>query len=386
MQITSRLNVGGLARLVISATEGLNARGFSCRLVTGRITATEGDLLQVERRASAAVQVIEELGRNPSVARDAVALRKLIALMREFRPHVVHTHAAKAGTLGRVAAALTRVPARVHSFHGHVFSGYFTPIVSKGIAVFERGLALFTDAIVVPGESQRQEISQRYGIAPLQKMRIVPYGIDVDHYAGTRERRIAARLKLGLPADALVVAAVGRLAAVKNHDLLLDAFDIAAVKPGMEQLQLLIVGGGERRDAILARISRSPAAARIVMSGFVEDLRDAYAAADLLALTSINEGMPVAVMEAMAAGVPVVATRAGGVVDLIEDGRNGILVADYEPSTFAAALSAAMRDAPARHRLAAQGSSDIAAWHSEEAHVTALIELYQSLLGPRHAR
>lgn len=379
LQVTSRLNVGGLARLVISATENLNARGVDCRLVTGRITAAEGDLLQVERRESRAVHVIDELGRNPSAAQDAVAFRKLVALMREFRPHVVHTHAAKAGTLGRLAAVAARVPGRVHSFHGHVFSGYFNPLLSKGIVSFERGLALLSHAIVVPGESQRQEISRRYGVAPLRKVRIVPYGIDVGHYADVAARRSEARARLGLPASARVIAAVGRLAAVKNHELLLDAFDIVAMSPGMSDVHLLIVGGGERRDVIAARAARSPAAGRIVMSGFVEDLRDAYAAADALALTSLNEGMPVAVMEAMAAGVPVVSTRAGGVVDLLRDRDTGWLVDTYDAADFAGAMMAMMADPAARALIAARARVDIAERHSDDVHVEALLSLYHSL-------
>lgn len=380
LQITSRLNVGGLARLVVNATESLNARGFDCRLVTGRISAAEGDFLAVERRDARAVHVIEELGRNPSAAQDAVAFRKLLGMMREFRPHVVHTHAAKAGTLGRIAAGIARVPVRVHSFHGHVFSGYFNPIVSKGVAAFERGLSLVSDAIVVPGESQKREISGVYRVAPARKMRIVPYGIDVDHYRETPLGRAGARAKLGIPHDARVIAAVGRLAAVKNHDLLLDAFDLLAGRQGTGDARLLIVGGGERKAAIVERIARSPHRARIIMSGFVEDLRDAYAAMDVLALTSLNEGMPVAVMEAMAAGVAVVSTRAGGVVDLIDDGRNGILVGDYEPATFAAALERALQDESLRARLANQARADITERHSDAAHLNALERLYRELL------
>lgn len=380
LQVTSRLNVGGLARLVVNATEGLNARGFDCRLVTGRISAAEGDFLAVERRDARAVRVIDELGRNPSAAQDAVAFRRLLALIREFRPHVVHTHAAKAGTLGRIAATIARVPVRVHSFHGHVFSGYFNPLLSKGVAAFERGLSLVSDAIVVPGESQKHEISRVYRVAPERKMRIVPYGIDVDHYRGTAQRRTEARTRLGVPRDARVVAAVGRLAAVKNHDLLLDAFDILAGRPGLDDARLLIVGGGERKDAILERIARSPFRDRIIMSGFVEDLRDAYAAMDVLALTSLNEGMPVAVMEAMAAGVAVVSTRAGGVVDLVEHGRNGMLVDDYAPATFASALERALRDGARRARIAGQARLDIAERHSDAAHLNALERLYRELL------
>lgn len=380
LQITSRLNVGGLARLVVSATDGLNARGFDCRLVTGRISEAEGDFLAVERRDAKAVLVIDELGRNPSAAQDAAALRKLLALVRAFRPHVVHTHAAKAGTLGRIAATVTRVPVRVHSFHGHVFAGYFNPIVSKGVALFERGLSLVSDAIVVPGESQKREISRVYGVAPEQKVRIVPYGIDVDHYRSVAQRRAGARANLGVPQDARVVAAVGRLAAVKNHDLLLDAFDMLGARPGMDDVRLLIVGGGERKAAILERIAQSPFRDRIGMSGFVEDLRDAYAAMDVLALTSLNEGMPVAVMEAMAAGVAVVATRAGGVVDLVEEGRNGLLAGDYAPATFASVLERALAGESLRAQLAARARLDIVERHSDAAHLDALERLYRELL------
>lgn len=379
LHVTSRLNVGGLARLVLVACDRLDRSRFEPMLVTGRLADGEADILQLEKRDASGVRVIPELGRNPSPMDDLSAVRALYAVVREFRPHIVHTHAAKAGTLGRLAATAAHVPVRVHSYHGHVFSGYFSPLVSRGVVGVERVIGRLTTAIAVPGESQAHEIADVYRIVPRRKVHVVPYGVDIAFY-GALPDRAAVRRKFGLPPSARVIGAVGRMAPVKNHALLIDAFDRLAARKGQDDLHLLIVGGGECRPEIEARAARSQAASRIHFTGWVEDLREAYAAIDVLALTSFNEGMPVAVMEAMAAGVPVVSTRAGGVIDLIVSGENGLLVDDFDPATLAAALDRELADAALRERLAQRAKADVGARHSDDAHVGALERLYETLL------
>ncbi len=380
LHITSRLNVGGLARLVLMANEQLDPSRFESMLLTGQVAPGEGDILEVEKRGAARLRVVPGLGRNPSPWNDLKALRELRRTIRAYRPAVVHTHAAKAGTLGRLAARAAGVPVRVHSYHGHVFSGYFNPMVSRAIVAVERGLARATSAIAVPGESQVREIADRYRIAPRSKVHVLPYGIDTEFYGTRPSDRGAVRRSLGIPADARVVGAVGRMAPVKNHGLLLDAFDRLAATPARADAHLLLVGGGECRAEIAARAARSPAAARIHFAGWMEDLRDAYAAMDVLALTSLNEGMPVAVMEAMAAGVPVVSTRAGGVVDLVESGRNGLLLDRFDAGEMAETLARVLSNGSLGTDLAAQARRDIVVRHSHAAHVNGLARLYDVLL------
>jgi glycosyltransferase involved in cell wall biosynthesis len=380
LHVTSRLNVGGLARLVLMACERLDPSRFETLLVTGRVAEGEGDILEVEKRDASRVRVIPELGRNPAPAGDLVAFRSLYRVVREFRPQIVHTHATKAGTLGRVAASAARVPVRVHSYHGHVFSGYFSPLVSRAVVGVERALGGLTTAIAVPGESQAREIAGVYRIAPRRKVHVVPYGVDTTFYGTLPPDRAAVRRRLDVPGQARIVGAVGRMAPVKNHALLMDAFDRMATCRGYEDVHLLIVGGGECRAMIEARAGRSPVAARIHFTGWLQDLRDAYSAIDVLALTSLNEGMPVAAMEAMASGVPVVSTMAGGVVDLIAPGQNGLLVSGFGAMEFSDALASLLADRPLRARLAERAKTDIASTHSDDAHVRALENLYESLI------
>lgn len=170
------------------------------------------------------------------------------------------------------------------------------------------------------------------------------------------------------------------MAPVKNHTLLMDAFNRMATRSGYDDVHLLIVGGGECRAEIEARAGLLPVAARIHFTGWLHDLREAYSAIDVLALTSLNEGMPVAAMEAMASGVPVVSTMAGGVVDLIVPGQNGVLVNGFSAAEFSDALALLLADRPLRARLAERAKTDIALTHSDDAHVRALEGLYESLI------
>lgn len=380
LHVTSRLNVGGLARLVLTVCDRLDRSRFEPLLATGRVSEAEGDMLQVESDSGRDVRFIRQLGRNPSPVHDFAALRALHQLIREFRPAVVHTHAAKAGALGRMAAAAAGVPVRVHSYHGHVFSGYFSPFVSTAIVNVERGLARITTAIVVPGESQAREIIEKYRIARRTKVHVIPYGIDTDRYAALPLDRQAARFQFGLPPTARVIGAVGRMAVVKNHSLLIDAFERVAADPACADVHLLIVGGGECRPEIENRVGRSRARSRIHLAGWVKDLRDAYTAIDVLALTSLNEGMPVAVMEAMASNLPVVCTPAGGVVDLITPDDDGIVVRGWDPEEFSAALTALLADDDRMHRIGARARARVTATHSDAIHVHRLEEFYLRLL------
>jgi glycosyltransferase involved in cell wall biosynthesis len=342
LRIISRLNVGGPAIHVSLLASGLTRFGYQTRLVAGRLAPGEGDMSYVAVSGGVGVTSIPELGRSIRPWNDAIALVKLFRLMRTYRPQIVHTHASKAGALGRMAAAgynwTTGGASRcaiVHTYHGHTFSGYFSPRAGAVLRTIERGLARVTDRIVVLSPSQQREIVEQFRIAPLDKTRIVPLGLPLESFfAVTGTDRLAARQRLGWD-NRRVILTPGRLTAIKNHDWLLRAFRELAGRHS--EALLAIAGDGDLREA-LERLARDLGIAdRVRFLGWVRDLRDHYAAADVVVLTSRNEGTPVALIESIAAGCPVVATSVGGVPDVVS-GDCGMLV----PLDDMAALVAAV--------------------------------------------
>ena len=321
-QITTRLNVGGIAHQVLGVCAGLDPTRFECSLITGRPGRFEGEMLDFVADRPGRLHVIPELGRDVFI-RDVPAFFKLVWLLRRIRPHIVHTHAAKAGALGRLAAVVARVPVRVHSYHGHVFRGYFHPVAEATIVRIERTLGRLTSLVLLPSVSQRDEIVNGFGIVPAHKTRVVRYGIPVDDMARLPARDVVRR-RFGLTAP-LVVGMLGRMAPIKNHALTIAAFARLQAMEHAPDVQLLLVGEGETRGALEQQVEGLGLGDRVRFHGFQQDLRDVYAALDVLVISSKNEGVPIAALEAMAAGVPLVVTAVGGLVDLVRHGETGWL-------------------------------------------------------------
>ena len=378
VHVTSRLNIGGLAQQVLALCAGLDQRGVECTLITGEPGDKEGDMLWFANPPRRIVR-IPELGRAVKPMSDFVAFWKLLLCLRALRPDVVHTHAAKAGALGRIAAVLAGVPVRIHSYHGHVFRGYFPPLVSRAVCMVERLLGWMTTALVTPCESQRREIAEEFRVAPPRKVRVARYGIPVEDFSSLPPKA-KAREKLGVGEDVLVVGAVGRMVPIKNHALLVDAFGRLPERIGGRRVELLLVGKGDCLPGIEKQIEERGVAARVRFHPWLEDLRWAYGAMDVMALTSRNEGMPIALIEAMAAGVPVVSTAVGGVVDLVKDGETGVLVPGQDPAAFAAALENLLTDSESRARLAQSARDFVRAHHRVENLVQDTLDLYRDLV------
>jgi glycosyltransferase involved in cell wall biosynthesis len=338
VRIIARLNIGGPAIHTVLTTAGLEPMGFETTLVTGQPGPTEGDMSYFAYEHGVDPMVIEELGRAISPFDDLRAFARLVAFLRRERPDIVHTHTAKAGTLGRLAAIIARVPVRVHTFHGHVFDGYFSPWQTKAFLLIERTLARFTDRILTLSDGQRRDLSGRYQIASEDRIDVVPLGLDLEPLAHCDAK--AGQLRRELGTDAPLVGIVGRMVPIKNHELF---FRAAALVPNAH---FVVVGGGEREAELRALVSELRLDDRTHFIGWRRDLDVIYADLDVVALTSKNEGTPVALIEAMAAGVPVVATAVGGVPDLLRNGQRGELVgAPFEPHSVAAAVGRALQPA-----------------------------------------
>ena len=382
-QITTRLNVGGIAHQVIGVCEGLDPARFECTLITGRPGRFEGQMLDYVDRQPGRLHLIPELGRDV-FWRDLPAFLKLVRLLRRLRPDIVHTHAAKAGALGRLAAWAARVPVRVHSYHGHVFRGYFHPIAEALIVRIERWLGRLTSLVLLPSESQRDEIVVDFRIVPAEKTRVVRYGISVDEASTLPDQReVRRRFRLDAP---LVVGMLGRMAPIKNHALTVDAFARLQSREDVPDVQLLLAGEGETRAELERQVADLRIGDRVRFQGFQRDLRDVYAALDVLVISSRNEGVPIAALEAMAAGVPLVVTAVGGLVDLIRDGENGWLTPLDDPDRLAEVLYHALVLPAERSRVAEAARLDVQARYRADAIHLELEQLYRDALTRAGAR
>lgn len=311
----ARMNVGGPALLVAGLSEGIDQDRFDHRLYVGHVGPDEGDHLAL-RASDLPFRRIEGLGRSPDPLADVRALRDLVKEMRSFRPHVVHTHTAKAGMLGRLAARLSGVPSTVHTFHGHLLHGYFRPLVSRGVTGAERVQARYTTRLIAVGRQVRDDLLAA-GVGRPEQYLVVPPGITI----AAPPARLTARATLGLAGSELVVSFVARLTSVKRPDRAIDvARRILAIR---DDVTFLICGEGQLLDELRAEASDLE---RVRFLGWRADVETVYAASDLVLLTSDNEGMPVSLIEAAMCGIPAVATDVGSVREVVLDGRTGVVV------------------------------------------------------------
>jgi glycosyltransferase involved in cell wall biosynthesis len=379
LRVIARLNVGGPALHVSYLTSELDKIGYQTLLVAGRVSEGEGSMEYAAQARGIEPVYVPSLQREISPIADAAAVAKILGLIREFRPQVLHTHTAKAGTVGRTAALLAgraRPQAVVHTFHGHVLRGYFGAAKTEGFRLLERRLARASDALIAVSPEVRDDLV-RLGIAPESKISVIRLGLDLASRVATAPGAgEQLRATLDIPDDAFVVGWLGRMTEIKRVDDLVRAF--ADVAP---DAHLLLVGDGPLRPRLetLARELRLDA--RVHFVGFRNDVGAVYAACDAVALTSANEGTPVTVIEALAAGVPVVATDVGGVADVVDADRSGYLAPPGDTAAVASALRRLAADPAARKRMGAAGHADVIERYSVPRLVHDVDLLYRDLLG-----
>ena len=372
MRMLSRYITGGPARHVTQLHD-LGA-DFRTLLVTGSPEDDEHDLVDEARSRGIDIVRIDELGRSVKPWSDAAATAKLVSLMRKFRPDIVDTHTAKAGAAGRVAAMIAGVPVRIHTFHGHVFAGYFGPLKSHAFIRVERMLAGITTRVIALSETQRKEIVDEYRICSDARVRVVPLGLDLTYVRAEHDSAgDAVRAELG--ATGLIVAIVGRLAPIKRHDVFLAA--AAHFLQQRPDTVFAIVGGGPEERKLRTLADEFGIAHAVRFLGYRNDLDRIYAAADVVTLCSDNEGTPVSLIEALAAGVAVVATDVGGVTDVLCGGDYGTLV----PAGDAVALARAWHQA---RPIPEQAREEIRARYSAERLRHEMADMYRELMSGRH--
>jgi glycosyltransferase involved in cell wall biosynthesis len=333
-RVLTRLNLGGPARQALASDPLLVERGHRVRIFAGSSAEGEGDLFDAFVDRGLDVVRVPGLSRAISIAGDMRALYALRAELAAFAPEVVHTHASKAGVLGRRAARRLENVARVHTFHGHVLEGYFPPTLSKGILLLERRLARETDRVVAVSHATADDLLRLRVLADERKLVVVPPGIELEPLLALRERDGALRALTGAGPDDVLVGVVGRLAEVKRPGWALDVFELLARRHA--RLHVAFIGDGSERGMLERRVRALPEALqrRAHIVGARENMAPALADLDVVLLTSRSEGLPIALIEAGAAAKPVVATNVGGVGEIVAHERTGFLGATVEELAF----------------------------------------------------
>jgi glycosyltransferase involved in cell wall biosynthesis len=378
--VIARLNMGGPALHVAYLTAGLRDRGYDTTLVAGTLARGEDSMAFVAEDRAVEVVTIPELGREISLLRDVLATVRLARLIRRERPQILHTHTAKAGTVGRVAALLAgsaRPPIVVHTFHGHVLRGYFGALRSRFFCVLERLLARATTVLVAVSPQVRDDLVA-LGVAPADKFAVVRLGIELDERIASPDGRAETRRYLGIPDERFAIGWVGRMTAVKRTEDVLGAFRLLRDR-GVEAT-LCLVGDGPDRPGLEQLAHELGIARETLFLGYQEDVGALYAAFDALVLPSGNEGTPVSVIEALAAGRPVVATRVGGIPDVVRDGTDGFLVEPGATGELAERLGRLAADPALRERLGDAGRERVGPRYAVARLVEDVDRLYRSLL------
>jgi glycosyltransferase involved in cell wall biosynthesis len=358
LRIINRFNIGGPTYNATFLTRFMSDE-FETVLIGGLPEEGEADSLHILNDYGVKPILIPELKRNPNFFSDRKALKKIKTIIEEFKPDIVHTHAAKAGALGRKAAFDCKVPVVVHTFHGHVFHSYFGKFKTEIFRRIEKRLASKSSGIIAISAQQRNELSDKYAIANKNKIEVIPLGFDLNPFQVDLEiKRQKTREKFNLTDDQIAIAIIGRLAPIKNHKLFLDSIEIVNLKTSKKPV-FFIVGDGETRKEIDIQIEKikTNQTIDIRLTSWIHDIKTFNAGMDIICLTSNNEGTPVSLIEAQACNIPVISTDVGGVKDIINENETGFVVPKNNPEKFAEKLLELIEDEKKREKMSQNGWS-----------------------------
>jgi glycosyltransferase involved in cell wall biosynthesis len=389
LRILNRLAVGGPVLNAAYLCKYL-APEFETILVVGEKEDHEKSATYLTDQLDIKCVTIKGMGRSISPASDYFAYRELKSLIKSFKPDVVHTHAAKPGALGRLAAAASKVPVILHTFHGHVFHSYFNAVKSNVFINTERYLARKSDAIIAISEQQKKELVQQFRIAPERKFHVVPLGFDLDRFqTNVDEKRKKFRSEFGLEDDTIAIGIIGRLVPVKNHYLFLKAINYV-LNHSNRKIKAFIIGDGETRPD-LENVARETNVAfttekdpehphPLVFTSWRSDVDTINAGLDIVCLTSVNEGTPVSLIEAQAANKPIVSTKVGGISDIVLEGETALLADVQDAEAFCNHLLSLVENDELRIRLGSNSSHHVMERFSYQRLMNDMSGLYNQLL------
>jgi glycosyltransferase involved in cell wall biosynthesis len=390
--ILNRLIIGGPAVVATYLAHYMSPE-FETVMVVGGKDDHEQDANHLTEEFGIKPIVIPEMKRSLNFKNDRAAYRKIKSLIKELKPDIVHTHAAKSGALGRLAASACGVPVIVHTFHGHVFHSYFSPLKNKVFINAERWLAKKSSAIIAISEQQKNELVDSYRICPREKMNVVELGLDLDKFQIDQDnKRMEFRRRYNIAHDEIAIGIVGRIVPVKNHSLFVS---VAAevLKHTGKKLRFIVVGDGDMRENMEIEFRQAGIdytycpdernSSTAICTSWQTAMDAVYAGLDIVVLTSNNEGTPVTLIEAQAAAKPIVATRVGGVEDIMLDGETGYSVPPKEIGAFSKALLKLIEDERGRLAFGRRGREFVHNRFSYQRMVKTMSTLYNQLLAAK---
>lgn len=387
LRIINRLNLGGPTYNACYLTKHL-APEFETLLVAGMKDESEESSEFIAESMGIKPLYIKEMYREINPLNDYKAYKKIKSIIEEFKPDIVHTHAAKSGALGRLAAYNAGVPVILHTFHGHVFYSYFNPLKTKIFLTIERYLAKKSSTIIAISKKQQEELCEDFKIADHEKFSIVPLGFDLQRFQQNQENhRRVFRAKYGLTENDIAIGIVGRLVPVKNHAFFLEAF-LEAKNKTLKSLKAIIVGDGELREEIehkckslgLTFSSETAKNVDVLFTSWIKNVETALPGLEIMALTSLNEGTPVSLIEAQAANLPIVSTKVGGIEDVVIENKSALLSFSGDIGAFAKNLLILSESEKMRNEMSKAGQDFAFERFSYKRLVEDIRALYNSLL------
>ncbi|MFA5147131.1 MAG: glycosyltransferase family 4 protein [Candidatus Omnitrophota bacterium] len=384
LRIIARLNIGGPAVQAILLTNALNSGGFESMLVSGMVDRGEAEMTFLLKEYGVRPVFIRRFARPINPLNDVISFFAIYRLIKGYRPHIVHTHTSKAGFIGRIAAFTAGVPVKVHTFHGHTFSGYFGALKSRIFLGLERFLSRLTDVVIAISPLQHNDLVKTYKVVDSGKCRVVPLGLPLDGYLSIDPAR-KTKEGIGFGDDDIVIGTVGRMTGIKNHKLFLEIARLFLDSYGGNDVKFVIVGDGELKEELIAYRDRLALADKVRVFGWQEDMVRFYSAFDIFLLTSKNEGTPVAMIEAMASSVPILSTGVGGVPDVLAGSRGGYMVKGSDPAAFVDKLKAMVSDKALRNSMGKDARNAVRETFHKNRLVNDIKGLYTELLKEKGA-
>lgn len=388
LRIINRLNLGGPTYNAAYLSKFMEPE-FDTLLVSGMKDDEEESSEFIVRELDLHPVYVPDMYRELNPFKDYKSYYKLRKIIEEYKPDIVHTHAAKAGAVGRLAASHSGVPVIVHTFHGHVFHSYFNAAKTRVFLEIERYLAKRTTKIIALSELQKQELTETYKIAPADKFQIVPLGFDLRKFGEHKqEKRAAFRKQYRLDDAEVAIGIVGRLVPIKNHELFLRAIK-SLLSRTSKTVRAFIVGDGEERARLEAlacelgltyRNADEDKDAVVIFTSWIKQIDVSNAGMDIIALTSKNEGTPVSLIEAQASGKPIVSTAVGGITDVVIPDETALLSPSGDVEGFARNLAILVNDESLRHKMSQSGVQHVYDRFSHNRLCSDMRTLYKSLL------
>lgn len=386
LRILNRFNIGGPTSNAAYLSKYLS-NDFETKLIGGEKCDSEDSSEYILREMGIKPVIIKEMQRKINPRKDLIAYKKIKQIIKEYKPDIVHTHASKAGMLGRLAAINMNVPIIIHTFHGHIFHSYFSTYKTKVFKEIERKLANRSSKIIAISERQQYELSEVYKIAEKDKFSVIPLGFDLSKFHENIDfKRKQFRKEYKIADDEIAIAIVGRLAPIKNHKLFLEAIKFV-VNNSSKKIRAFIVGDGESRDEIIKKAEKlglsyslKKERATINFTSWIIDVDSVYAGVDIVTLTSLNEGTPVSLIEAQAANRPVLSTKVGGIENVVIEEKTGLLANSNDFPDYSNKLLELVENNEFRYELSKQGWENVKERYSYESLVRNTESLYNELL------